>query len=44
MIKEYDSAKEAAKAVKVNASKIYMVCSGKRNLSAGFKWKYKKSE
>lgn len=44
MIKEYDSAKEAAKAVKVNVSKIYMVCSGKRNLSAGFKWKYKKSE
>lgn len=41
MIKEYDSVKEAAKAVNRSESKIYMVCLGKRNLSAGYKWKYK---
>lgn len=40
-IKEFDSTKLAAEETGLSASKINMVCNGKRNHTGGFIWKYK---
>ena len=40
-VKEFSSAKEAEKETGSLATKISMVCHGKRNYAGGFVWKYK---
>lgn len=44
VINEFPSLKQAGSETGASASKISLVCSGKRNTTAGYKWRYKNEE
>lgn len=40
VIREYDSASDAARELKCNPSNIYSVCRERRRIAGGYKWRY----